>query len=79
MIRVRLADPQDRQTLAKFMRFSDIGVHEDGTDTLQIDFSNFELDEQAQLRIVQRMLAAWQHTRDGLIQAEVVPDKTHQR
>ena len=79
MIRVRLADPQDRQTLAKFMRFSDIGVEDDGIDTLQIDFSNFELDEQAQLRIVQRMLAAWQQTREGQIHAEIEPDVTQQR
>jgi hypothetical protein len=76
MIRVRLADPQDRHTLAKFMRFSDIGVHDDGTGTLLIDFSNFELDEQAQLRIVHRMLAAWQQTREGRIQAEVESSST---
>jgi len=76
MIRVRLADPQDRNTLAKFMRFSDISVHDDGTDTLLIDFSKFDLDEQAQLRVVTRMLAVWQQTREGRIEAEVESDGT---
>ena len=71
MIRVRLADPQDRYTLAKFLRFSDIGVQDDGVDTLLIDFANFDLDEQAQLRVVNRMLEAWQQTREQRIEAEV--------
>jgi hypothetical protein len=71
MIRVRLADPQDRHTLAKFLRFSDIAVHEDGVDALLVDFANFDLAEQAQLRVVNRMLEAWQYTRDQRIEAEV--------
>jgi hypothetical protein len=74
MIRVRLADHHDRNVLAKFLRFSDIGVHEEGVDTLLIDFSNFELDEQAQLRVVNRMLEAWQQTREERIHAEVESD-----
>jgi hypothetical protein len=71
MIRVRLADTQDRDTLAKFLRFSDIGVHDDGIDTLLVDFSRFDLDEQAQLRVVNRLLQAWQQTRVQWIEAEV--------
>ena len=71
MIRVRLADHQDRSILAKFLRFSDIRVDDDGVDTLMVDFSNFELDVQAQLRVVNRMLLAWQQTRDQQIEAEV--------
>jgi hypothetical protein len=71
MIRVRLADHHDRSILAKFLRFSDIGVHDNGVDTLLVDFSKFELDEQAQLHVVNRMLEAWQQTREQQIQAEV--------
>ena len=71
MIRVRLADHHDRSTLAKFLRFSDIGVHDDGVDTLLIDFSHFDLDVEAQLRVVNRLLEVWQQTRDQQIKAEV--------
>ena len=71
MIRVRLADHQDRFTLAKFLRFSDIRVHDDGVDTLLIDFEHYDLDEQAQLRVVNRMLEAWQQTRAQRIEAEI--------
>ena len=73
MIRVRLADPQDRYTLAKFLRFSDIAVHDDGDGVLLVDFSNFDLDEQAQLKLVQRLIAAWQQTREQPIQADIAP------
>ena len=71
MIRVRLADHQDRSILAKVLRFSDIRVDDDGVDTLMVEFSNFELDVQAQLRVVNRLLLAWQQTRDQQIEAEV--------
>jgi hypothetical protein len=73
MIRVHVADPQDRFTLAKFLRFSDIVVHDDGDDTLLVDFANFDLDQQAQLRLVKRMIDAWQQTREQPIQADVAP------
>jgi hypothetical protein len=77
MIRVRIADSQDRYTLAKFLRFSDIVVHDDGVDTLVVDFANFDLDQQAQLRVVNKLLGVWQQTRDQQIDAEVGSDDEH--
>jgi len=56
------------------MRFSDIVVHEDGKDVLLVDFSAFDLDEQAQLRIVNKMLEAWQKTRERRSYAEIELD-----
>ena len=63
MIRVRLADLEERRRLATFFTFSNLGVQDDGSGTLLVDFTNFDLDEQAQLRVVNRMLEAWQRTR----------------
>ena len=73
MIRVSVANLHDRDTLAKFLRFSDIAVHDDGDGVLLVDFSNFDLDEQAQLKLVQRLIAAWQQTRQQPIQADIAP------
>jgi hypothetical protein len=73
MIRVNVANLQDRDTLAKFLRFSDIAVHDDGDGALLVDFSSFDLDEKAQLKLVNRLIAAWQQTREQPIQAEIEP------
>lgn len=76
MIRVTVANLQDRDTLAKFLRFSDIFVHQDGDGALLVDFGKFDLDEQAQLTLVKRLISAWQQTREQPIQADIalVPD-----
>jgi hypothetical protein len=71
MIRVRLADPTDRGALAKFMTFSNLVVRDDGTEALLIDFARFDLDESAQLRIVQRLVAVWEGTRDRKVLTEI--------
>lgn len=41
-------------------------VHDDRVDTLHGDFSNFDLGEEAQLRVVNRMPEAWQLTRERI-------------
>lgn len=71
MIRVRLTDPADRRALATFLTFSNLGVHDDGVETLHVDFANFDLDEQAQLRVVNRLLEAWNSTRQHEIRVEI--------
>jgi hypothetical protein len=72
MIRVSVADLHDRHTLAKFLRFSDVGVREDGDGMLLVD-SKYDLDEQAQLKLVKTLIAAWQQTREQPIQADIAP------
>jgi hypothetical protein len=61
MILVRLAGGEHRDGLAAFLRLSSLTVTypESTIDTLCVDFTAFDFDEQAQLRIVRRMLAAW--------------------
>jgi hypothetical protein len=71
MIRVRLTDPEDRHGFGMFLTFANLGVHDDGVDTLLVDFANFDLDEQAQLRVVNRMLDAWRTTRRHGVSAEI--------
>ena len=71
MIRVRLPDPTDRGTLAKFMTFSNLVVEDDGIDAILIDFSRFDLDVSAQLRIVNKLIGAWQKSRDESIELEI--------
>ena len=71
MIRVEVANLEDHDTLTKFLRFSDIVVQDAGDGALLVDFSNFDLDEQAQLQLVKRLIAAWQQTREQPIQADI--------
>lgn len=65
MIRVRLADPQYRQTIATFLQHANLSVTypEDDPLTLYIDFGAYDFDEEAQFRIVTRILEAWQTER----------------
>jgi hypothetical protein len=69
MIRVRLVDPQYRQTIATFLRHANLVVTypEGDAHTLCIDFAAFDFDERAQLRIVTRMLQAWQTERQNTV------------
>jgi hypothetical protein len=69
MIRVRLADPQYRRTIATFFRLANLVVSypEGDAHTLCIDFAAFDFDEEAQLRIVTRMLEAWQTERQNTV------------
>jgi hypothetical protein len=62
MIRVRLTDPIDRHNLAQFMTYSNLTVREEG-DSLLVDFSRFDLTEDAQSRIVERLVEVWRTTR----------------
>jgi hypothetical protein len=70
MIRVLITDVADRRAFAMFLSFGNLRVHDDGVATLFVDFAEFDLDEQAQLRIVNRMLGMWLTTRDGEIRVE---------
>jgi hypothetical protein len=71
MIRVRLADSKKRQSIATFFRHANLVVTypEGDAHTLCIDFAAFDFDEEAQLRIVTRMLEAWQTERNYTVLA----------
>lgn len=75
MIRVLLSDPAIRDVIAAFLRFANLTVTypENVKDTLYVDFAAFDFDEKVQLRIVERMLAAWQteHRNAALADAEI--------
>ena len=75
MILVRLADGRHRDAMAAFLRLARLVVTypENSVDTLCVDFTAFDFDEQAQLRIVKRMLSAWDTERQNgaLIGAEI--------
>ena len=68
MIRVRLSDPEYRATIAAFLRFANMIVtYPDAADSLYVDFANFDLAEDVQLRIVTCMLDAWQREHRGAV------------
>jgi hypothetical protein len=70
MIRVQLPDPEYRDTIAAFFRFGNLTVtYPEGDDALYIDFSAFDLNEEAQLGIVTRMLDAWRREHRGAVLA----------
>ena len=75
MILVRLADGAHRDAMATFLRLARLLVTypENSDDTLCVDFTAFDFDEQAQLRIVKRMLSAWAAERQNgaLVGAEI--------
>lgn len=69
MIRVRLADPQYRQTIATFLRQANLSVTcpEGDALTLFVDFDAYDFDDEAQVRIVTRILEAWQTERQNTV------------
>jgi hypothetical protein len=72
MILLRLADGEHRDAIAAFLRLSSLVVTYpvNTVDTLCIDFTAFDFDEQAQLRIIRRMLDAWQIEHQNTAAAE---------
>ena len=70
MIRVRLADPQYRQTIATFLRQANLSVTcpEGDALTLFVDLDPYDFDDEAQVEIMTQVLEAW---RDGAAECRI--------